>query len=101
MNKFDSNEALRDALSAMGLLHPPWWGILLLVALVMSPFLIHSISKALVEHRKLSHQREESLLKIRNSIMDQRAKRVRTVQVSSEQISPPSAQQRLSHRRKK
>lgn len=62
----DANKLFNDAIAAMQ--GPMGVGIVfLLIAFLMLPWLIPAVSKAALEHRKLSHQRERNLLKIRNS----------------------------------
>lgn len=72
----DGNLLFNDAIAAMQT--PLGVGIVFaLLALLMSPWLIPAISKAVAEHRKISHQREQQLMKIRNS----RSDRAKTKQI--------------------
>jgi hypothetical protein len=47
-----------------------------LIFLILSPWIIPAISNAIAQQRQVTHQREQNLLKIRNSIAD-RAKRAK------------------------
>lgn len=67
--KLDANQLFSDAMGALdkGI---PWWIVFAFVGLLMSPWIIPAVSKAIAEHRALSHKREQALLKIRNSVKD-------------------------------
>lgn len=60
----DGNELFRDAIHAFrdGV---SAWIPFALIALVMSPWIIPTISKAILEHRALSHRREVRLLMLK------------------------------------
>ncbi len=70
--KFDANRVFQDALAALQAGHIPAWVIFCLIGLLMSPWIIPALSKAIAEHRNLSHKREQNLLKIRNSVKDRK-----------------------------
>jgi hypothetical protein len=72
---FDINQALRDVIAALERGRAPVWAIFLAIFLFMSPLIIPAASKAIAEHRKLTHTREQNLLKIRNSVADRKARR--------------------------
>ena len=69
----DVNQLFNDAMAAMsgGIGVGIVFGV---IALIMSPWLIPALSKAIAEQRALSHKREQNLLKIRNSLGDRRGK---------------------------
>jgi hypothetical protein len=69
----DGNEMFRDAIRAF-MDGAPAWLLFGLFALVMSPWIIPAISKALYHHRTLSHKREANLLKLAHKA-DRRSKR--------------------------
>jgi hypothetical protein len=63
----DLNQLFQDAVDAVQGGRAPFWVIVLLVVLIMSPWLIPAISRAVAEQRSLSYKHEENLLKIRSS----------------------------------
>lgn len=76
--QFNANEALRDTLAALRDFNAPWWAIILILVIVMSPILIPVLSGALAEHRKLSQKRDQGYQKIRNSLEDVNRRRSQT-----------------------
>lgn len=69
----DGNELFRDAIHAFTEGAPAWL-LFGLFALVLAPWIIPAISKALYLHRTLSHKREANLLKLARKA-DRRPKR--------------------------
>jgi hypothetical protein len=72
----DANKLFEDAISALQKGISPWI-IFGLVALFMSPWIIPAVSKAIAEHRSLSHKHEISLRKVRNSVSDRSQRKLR------------------------
>lgn len=71
----DVNVLFKDAIAAM----QGGAGVLIvfgLITLLMLPWLIPAASNAIAQHRRLSHQREQNMLKIRNSREDRAKKRI-------------------------
>ncbi len=65
----DVNKLVQDSFNAIQHGLAPWI-VFGLVILIMSPWIIPALSKAIAEQRKLSHKREINLQKIRNSAAD-------------------------------
>jgi hypothetical protein len=79
----DLNQLFQDALNALQGGRAPFWVVVVLVTLIMSPWLIPAISRAIAEQRSLSYKHEENLLKIRSSAGERTQGR--------RQLAPPSS----------
>lgn len=70
--KFDGNEALDSLIGALesGSVSPFW--IFLLLVILMFPWIIPAVSKAIAEQRALSHKRDLNLQKLKNAVAQRR-----------------------------
>lgn len=65
------NKLFEDAVHALQSGVAPWI-VFCLVALVMSPWIIPALSKAVAEQRSLSHRRERGIAKLRAALASRR-----------------------------
>ena len=88
----DANQAWHDGLVALAGFHAPWWSVPLFATVCISPWLIPRLSKAFLEHRNLSIEREKTM-KVLDAELARRQQRqiARLETAAKDRLAPPDA----------